>query len=226
MAINIKTTGDLKNNGVKILVYGQAGAGKTTLIKTLPQPIILSVEGGLLSIKDADLPYVEIKTITELSDVYSWIVSSDEAVGLESVALDSISEFAELVLNEQLKTNKDGRGAYGDMNQIIAGIIRTFRDLPGKNVYFSAKVERAVDESGKMLYSPNMPGKSLTAQLPYFFDFVLPLRTEKDHEGIMHRMLQCETDGLWLAKSRSTKLAQWEEPDLSALITKIIGEDI
>lgn len=226
MAINIKTTGDLKNNGVKILVYGQAGAGKTTLIKTLPQPIILSVEGGLLSIKDADLPYVEIKTITELSDVYSWIVSSDEAVGLESVALDSISEFAELVLNEQLKTNKDGRGAYGDMNQIIAGIIRTFRDLPGKNVYFSAKVERAIDESGKMLYSPNMPGKSLTAQLPYFFDFVLPLRTEKDHEGIMHRMLQCETDGLWLAKSRSTKLAQWEEPDLSALITKIIGEDI
>ena len=226
MAINIKTTGDLKNNGVKILVYGQAGAGKTTLIKTLPQPIILSVEGGLLSIKDADLPYIEIKTITELSDVYSWIVSSDEAVGLESVALDSISEFAELVLNEQLKTNKDGRGAYGDMNQIIAGIIRTFRDLPGKNVYFSAKVERAVDESGKMLYSPNMPGKSLTAQLPYFFDFVLPLRTEKDHEGIMHRMLQCETDGLWLAKSRSTKLAQWEEPDLSALITKIIGEDI
>lgn len=39
MAINIKTTGSLAANGVKVLVYGQAGAGKTSLIKTLFNPI-------------------------------------------------------------------------------------------------------------------------------------------------------------------------------------------
>ena len=48
MAINIKTTGSLAANGVKVLVYGQAGAGKTSLIKSLPNPIVLSAEGGLL----------------------------------------------------------------------------------------------------------------------------------------------------------------------------------
>jgi GTPase SAR1 family protein len=42
MAINVKTTGSLSAGGVKVLVYGQAGAGKTSLIKTLPNPIVLS----------------------------------------------------------------------------------------------------------------------------------------------------------------------------------------
>ena len=41
MAINVKTTGSMAANGVKVLVYGQAGAGKTSLIKTLPSPIVL-----------------------------------------------------------------------------------------------------------------------------------------------------------------------------------------
>jgi len=46
MAINLKSTGSLSASGVKLLVYGQAGAGKTSLIKSLPAPIVLSAEGG------------------------------------------------------------------------------------------------------------------------------------------------------------------------------------
>jgi len=61
MAISLKRTRDLAKNGVKILVYGQAGSGKTSLIRTLPNPLVLSAEAGLLSIQDADLPYIEIK---------------------------------------------------------------------------------------------------------------------------------------------------------------------
>ena len=60
MAINLKRTGGLTASGVKLLVYGAAGAGKTSLIRTLPTPIVLSAEGDLLSIQDADLPYIEV----------------------------------------------------------------------------------------------------------------------------------------------------------------------
>ena len=66
MAISLKTTSGLSANGVKVLVYGQAGAGKTTLIKTLPNVVVLSAEGGLLSIQDADLPYLEITSMADL----------------------------------------------------------------------------------------------------------------------------------------------------------------
>ena len=225
MAINLKKTGGLTAGGVKLLVYGQAGAGKTSLIKTLPNPIVLSAEGGLLSIQDADLPYIEVATMDDLREAYAWCKDSQEAVGFESVALDSISEVAEVVLAHEMKKNKDGRAAYGEMNTTMQELIRAFRDLPGKHVYMSAKLEKSQDEMGKMLYNPGMPGKSLTQGLPYFFDEVLALRVEKDSEGNSQRALMCDSDGAWLAKDRSGKLAQWEATDLGEIINKIGGKE-
>jgi hypothetical protein len=221
MAINVKTTGSLSANGVKLLVYGQAGAGKTTLVATLPSPIVLSAEGGLLSIQDANLPYIEITSMDALKEAYQWLTESSEAKGFQSVALDSISEIAEVVLNHEKKVNKDPRAAYGAMQEQMADIIRAFRDLPGRHVYMSAKLEKTQDEMGRVLYSPSMPGNKTGQALPYFFDEVLALRVEKDAEGNTQRALMCDSDGLWLAKDRSGKLAAWEAPDLMGIITKI-----
>ena len=224
MAINVKTTGSLAANGVKVLVYGQAGAGKTSLIKTLPSPIVLSAEGGLLSIQDADLPFIEITSMTELQEAYTWLTSSDEAKSYKSVALDSISEIAEVCLNTEKKATKDPRQAYGAMQEQMADIIRAFRDLPGRHVYMSAKLEKTQDEMGRVLYAPSMPGNKTGQALPYFFDEVLALRVEKDGDGNTQRALMCDSDGLWLAKDRSGKLDAWEAPDLSAVIAKIGGK--
>ena len=225
MAINVKTTGSLSANGVKVLCYGAAGAGKTSLIKTLPNPIVLSAEGGLLSIQDADLPYIEITDMATLQEAYKWLTESADAKGFQSVALDSISEIAEVVLNAEKKATKDPRQAYGAMQEQMADIIRAFRDIGGKNVYMSAKLEKTQDEQGRMLYSPSMPGKSLTQGISYYFDLVLALRVEKDAEGNTQRALMCDSDGLWLAKDRSGKLAAWEAPDLGAIIAKIGGKN-
>lgn len=219
MAISLKRTGGLSANGVKLLVYGQAGAGKTTLIKTLPDVVVLSAEGGLLSIQDADLPFLEITSMEELREAYSWVMESD----YKSVALDSISEIAEVCLNHEKKVNKDPRAAYGSMQEQMADIIRVFRDLPGRHVYMSAKLEKTQDEMGRILYAPSMPGNKTGQSLPYFFDEVLALRVERDAEGNHHRALMCDSDGLWLAKDRSGKLAGWEAPDLGAIINKIAG---
>lgn len=223
MAINLKKTGGLTANGVKLLVYGQAGSGKTSLIRTLPNPIVLSAEGGLLSIQDANLSYIEIKNMEDLREAYAWSKDSKEAAGFESVALDSISEVAEVVLQHELRTNKDGRAAYGELNTVMQELIRAFRDLPNKHVYMSAKLEKSQDEMGKLLYNPSMPGKSLTQGLPYFFDEVLALRVERDADGNAQRAIMCDSDGLWLAKDRSGKLDAWESPDLGEIIRKIGG---
>jgi phage nucleotide-binding protein len=222
MAVSLKRTRDLSRNGVKLLVYGAAGAGKTSLIRTLPNPIVLSAEGGLLSIQDADLPYIEIATMDDLRQAYSFVVS-EEGAEFQSVALDSISEIAEVVLNAEKKVAKDPRQAYGAMQEQVGDLIRAFRDLPGKHVYMSAKLEKSQDEMGRMLYAPSMPGNKVGQSLPYFFDEVLALRVEKDAEGNTQRALMCDTDGLWQAKDRSGKLAAWEAPDLGAIIEKIGG---
>ena len=219
----IKRSSQLAANGVKLMIYGQAGAGKTSLIPTLTNPIVLSAEGGLLSIQDADLPYIEITNMASLQDAYRWLTSSAESVEFQSVALDSISEIAEVCLNAEKKATKDPRQAYGAMQEQMTDIIRAFRDLPGRNVYMSAKLEKSQDEMGRLLYSPSMPGNKLGQALPYFFDEVLALRVEKDADGNIQRALMCESDGLWVAKDRSGKLAAWEPADLGAIISKIGG---
>lgn len=223
MAILLKRSGGITTEGVKLLVYGQAGAGKTSLIPSMPNPVVLSAEGGLLSIRDADVPYIEITSLESLYEAYEW-VSGPDGQQFDSVCLDSISEVAEVVLAHELKTNKDGRAAYGELNSKMASLIRAFRDLPGKHVLMTAKLEKSQDEMGRILYSPSMPGKSLTQQLPYFFDFCFPLRVERDADGNTQRALMTDSDGLWLAKSRSHHLDQWEAPDLGAIIRKIGGE--
>lgn len=223
MSMILKRSGRLTANGVKLLVYGQAGAGKTSLIPTLPKPVVLSAEGGLLSIQDADLPYIEVNSMATLQEAYRWLTSSAEAAEFQSVALDSISEIAEVCLNTEKKASKDPRQAYGAMQEQMTDIIRAFRDLPGKHVYMSAKLEKSQDEMGRMLYSPSMPGNKTGQALPYFFDEVLALRVEKDAEGATQRALMCDSDGLWVAKDRSGRLAAWEPADLGAIIEKIGG---
>ena len=224
MAIKLRSTNSLAADGIKMLVFGAAGAGKTSLIPTLPSPIVLSAESGLLSIAGADVPFIEVTDLATLQEAYAWLAESAEAAQYKSVCLDSISEVAEVVLAAEMRKNKDGRAAYGEMNTTMAELIRAFRDLPGRHVYMSAKLEKSQDETGRMLYNPSMPGKTLTQQIGYFFDFVFPLRVEKDADGKTQRALMTDSDGLWLAKSRSHLLDTWEAPDLGAIIAKIGGE--
>lgn len=224
MAINLKSTSSISaDNGVKLLVYGQAGAGKTSLIPTLPNPIIISAEAGLLSIADAGLPYIEVTDMATMREVYKWLLESDEAAQFQSVALDSISEIAEVCLATEKAKTKDPRAAYGEMQGTMAELVRLFRDLPGRHVYMSAKLDKTQDEMGRLLYAPSMPGQRAGQALPYQFDIVAALRIEKDPEGNMWRGLMLHSDGLWQAKDRSGKLDPWEAPDLGAIIQKIGG---
>lgn len=223
MAIKFQSTKGFGQAGVKLLVYGQAGAGKTTLIKTLPDPVIISAESGLLSLSGVDIPYITVTSLADLRDVMKWITQSEEAKRFKSIALDSISEIAEVVLAEEKTTSKDGRAAYGNMGDKMRKIIRAFRDLPDRNVYFSAKMDKMQDDQGLIMYSPAMPGKTLTQDMPFFFDEVMALRIAKDKEGASRRALMCQSDGMWTAKDRSGKLSAWEEADLGAIISKING---
>src|SRR5690606_28024539 len=141
MAIKLTTTRQqAQTNGVKVLVYGQAGAGKTVLCATTPdhsKTIILSAESGLLSIGEADIDVITIESVDDLMEAYRWLTETEQGLSYDWICLDSISEIAEVVLNKAKKESKDPRAAYGDMQEKVEDAIRAFRDLP-RNVYFAA----------------------------------------------------------------------------------------
>lgn len=223
MAIQLRSTRDAALDGIKILVHGPAGAGKTFLCATTGAPtLIISAESGLLSLRRFDIPAIEVKDLAGLYEAYDFVANTDEGRAFQWVCLDSISEIGEVVLNNEKKTAKDPRQAYGSLAEKMTDILRAFRDLPGRNVYFACKQERAKDEqSGAMLYFPSMPGNMLKQGIGYFFDEVFCLRVEKDAEGKPTRWLQTSRDYSYEAKDRSGSLDMFEPADLSAIAAKI-----
>ncbi len=208
--------------GVKIVVYGLAGMGKTTLCATCPNPIILSAESGLLSLARYNLPFISITTMAELREAFSWLQSSTEArQNFQTICLDSVSEIAEIVLTNAKSKNKDGRMAYGDLIEDMTKMIKQFRDLPGYHVYMSAKQERIKDDTtGVLMNQPMMPGNKLAQAVPYLPDEVFKLDIEGTGPN-SYRLLRTQPDFLNMAKDRSGVLDAVEEPNLGKIINKI-----
>lgn len=240
MAIQWTTTEQsAHSNGVKCLVYADAGMGKTVLCASAPNPIIVSNESGLLSLSPQNIARVygenapgvsynlnvaQVTTVNDLTEILDWLEKSNEAKQFQTVCLDSISEIAEVVLNNAKRQVKDPRQAYGELIEKMESVIRGYRDLVGKHVYMTAKMEPTKDEmTGVVKYGPSMPGNKLQSKLPYFFDEVFRLGVNKDAQGNSFRFLQTQPDLQFVAKDRSGALAAMEYPHLASVFNKISG---
>lgn len=236
MALQFTTSDQQTANGIKMLVYGDAGMGKTVLCATLPDVVMLSAESGALSLSKGNLeriygnlpkvcpvPMILIRNVDDLIEAHRFLSSSAEARNFQSIALDSISEIAEVVLNNAKRQVKDPRQAYGELIEKMETTIRSFRDLPGKHVYMTSKMEPSKDVlTGVIKYGPSMPGAKLGPNLPYFFDFVFRLGVNKDAQGNSYRFLQTAPDIQFVAKDRSGKLDAIEYPHLGNVINKAL----
>lgn len=226
MGIKITSVNEsLKDNGLKVLVHGEAGAGKTTMGATAGVPtLIISAESGLLSIKDAPdyIQVTEIKSMEDLDEVYNYLKNNDH--GFEWIVLDSISEMGEVCLAAEKASSRDGRAAYANMIDAMTKQLKQFRNLP-VNVMMTCKQQKYEDqETGVTKYLPQLPGNRLANDLPYLFDLVLALRVEKDEEGHNYRICQTGTDLRYVAKDRSGMLDMFEKPSLKHIFSKAKGK--
>lgn len=224
MALQFSTTDkEAATSGVKVLVYAESGAGKTVLCATAPAPIILSAESGLLSLKKFKIPVIKIATLADMQEAYTWIKAGKQGADqFQTVCLDSITEMGEVVLANAKLTVKDPRQAYGELIEKITKLIKQFRDLEGKNVYMSAKMDRSKDDiSGLTQFGPSMPGQKMGPAMPYLFDEVFNLRICSTKDGVKYRALITEPDLQYVAKDRSGTLAAIEPPDLAKIFHKI-----
>jgi hypothetical protein len=208
-------------NGIKMLLYGPWGVGKTPLLATAPVPFIISAEKGMLSLRRTHTPFVEINSYKMLCDVYLWAAQSQEARQYFTLGLDSLTEIAEVLLQEEKRKNKDPRKAFYEVMDKVVDFSRAMRDLPGRTVVLVCKEEFSKDINGVALFQPMMPGTKLGQQLPYYFDEVI--RMVVGNDAAKTRMLCTASSYQHQARDRSGMLAEYEPANLTQVFKKILG---
>jgi len=225
MALNWSTTDkQAAGHGVKMLVYGRAGTGKTTLCGTAPNPVIISAEAGLLSLRAKKIPVILVSSMQDVWDAFSWCSTSARKAGIHTICLDSISEIVEKVLAAQKKKKPDPRQAYGDMATEAIDLVKAFRDLAGFHVLVTAKEATKTDPVTNVSRAePAAPGQQVGPALPYLFDEVLYAHTMADNAGKIHHVLRTRSSFNADAKDRSGALDELEYPDAANIIRKILN---
>jgi hypothetical protein len=226
MKMKINFTSNKETMYINTLVYGRSKVGKTRLISTCESPLILNVENSVVSLLDHEIPMVDIKSVRDFSEVMAYLTKSEDAKQYKTICLDSVSELAELILAEEKARTKDGRMAYGNMQDEIFKVVRGLISLPF-DCYVIAKAEKAIGLGGETIFSPYIPSAKGAMRLPYLFDETFALRKiqfEGDKEA--KTWLQCNEDVQWEAGDKSGKLNMWEEPDLGAIFNRIRGGSI
>jgi hypothetical protein len=233
-----KTTRGLAlTQGVKALVYGKADSGKTTAIETFRKPIIVSAESGLLPLAHKDFPYFTVNTIEGITSLSQWLRTPANYLGIfEVMCIDSLTEIAEVVLADELAKHKDGRKAYGAMQDAVMELIRTIRDCYGIHVYATAWQADTLDAvTGLHKSTPYFPSTKLPTVLPHFFDEILHLSrwlidVVDDNGNTVKRpqfFVQTESDTNILARDRSRCLGMYEPANMQAIFDKIVaGEQL
>lgn len=203
MGYDIKSTQDVvKTDGVKILMYAESGFGKTTSFGSLNgSTLVLSLESGLMVLRDKDIDSIHIDNLETLGEVYMDIKNGK--LKYDNICVDSLSEIGELFINDLEEDDYYGNPSnvfklFGEYTRRMIKMAKAFRDLKGCNVILTALAEN-VEANGTVTKLPMIPAKKAQAKLISLFDEVYYGVTKGEGERILHT-----EDGVgYRAKSRA-----------------------
>ncbi len=205
--------------GVKAVVYGPPGSGKTPLVNTAPLPILCCVESGMLSMRTSSVPTVLAQTCGQLDEFFLWLLNSKEAGAFSTVCVDSFSQIAETILRFELGENKDPRKAYGKMSAKVMTYANQLYFSKEKNVYIICK-----EDSSDTQKKPYFPGKDVNTQLPHLYDVILHMDRFNIPQQGSHVALRTKSSETSVARDRSGKLFEYEQPNLTNIFNKIMSK--
>lgn len=234
MAIQIKKTGEIATKRFVALVVGPSGIGKTSLVKTLPEPeeniLLISAESGLSCLDGTNIDVVEVdpnRTMESIEEIYDFLQDDEQKKKYKYVFIDSLTEIGQLVVAELKKDPhfgqpKNALQMWGKYTELMTMIIKSYRDLSDYSVIFTCL--DAVEKDGlEKFESFNIQGTGIKNSIKAWFDLVMFYKVYKDESG-SHRMLVTDIAEAPLSKDRTGKLESYEPADLSAIINKIIKE--
>ena len=213
-----------QNYGVKCIMYGAPGTGKTPVAATAPNPVILVTEPGTKSVRHLkNIPAWKGFTVKDINEFFAWLAASNDAKQFDTVIVDSISEMSEIFLKDAEANNKHGLKAYGEMNEAVYKICWDLFHLKNKHVVLIGK-EQIVETGGVSKKRAYFPGKELNIKIPHLYDEILQL-CKADIPGMVGPQSAFRTIENFEAhaRDRSGRLNELEPPNLANLIAKCLS---
>lgn len=210
--MQVTSTKDQPEKGCTILIYGDSGVGKTTLLGTLEpsETLIIDIEGGTAVLKDKDIALIRIESdLSNLKEIIDELADTDTPY--KNVCLDSITELERCMLvNLGLAGKNNGIPALGDYLAVQYGlreILRTLRDLreKGKNVIINAlEVPLELQQMDGCIQTRLYPAisKRIAPEICGLYDVVgrVVVSTKDGHAG--QRFILLDPTDQYVAKNR------------------------
>lgn len=221
-----------------LLIYGESGAGKTTLagsaddVPEMRKVLILDVEGGTLSLRTRypNVDNVRIKSWDDMQNVYNELYLDNH--GYNTIVLDSLTEVQKMSMDTIMRKLVE---MHEDRDADVPGIrewninieqtrkfVRLFRDLPINTIFTALSKVDKNPRTGVTRTKPYLSGK-VADEVAGFLDIVAYLYT-KEVDGTQKRMLLCGATQDNVAKDRTDRLDKVIiEPTMSTIWNAVKG---
>lgn len=154
----IKSAGQITlPKNIKMMIYGQAGTGKTSLALSMPKPLLLDFDGGVSRVHFAHLDGVDIVQVgswNEINELFQLDLSA-----YETIVIDTASKMMDFIIDYKVKGRQPRLQDWGAINQECVAFMRNL-SMSGKNIVYIAHRDNYKD-GDQTIYIPNMRAKNL-----------------------------------------------------------------
>ena len=120
---------------VKMMIYGQAGMGKSTVALSAPKPLLLDFDNGVKRMNMAHLENIDTVQVTSWNDVQ--LVLQEDLSVYQTIVVDTIGKMMDFIITYKCGTMQPSIRDWGGINAEFSWMTRTLSSLK-KHIIFVA----------------------------------------------------------------------------------------
>ena len=198
---------------IKVLIYGDSGAGKTTLAASSPRPLFLLTERQGVPSISAENPDALIMFIETADHLRQAILQAKtgkiEGQTFDTLIVDSLTEAQRMVRDEILIKSRRTEMTLQDWGKLAdktRALIRALRDLPCPVVCTALMEDQMIEGTGQRNVYPLFAGKKTKSEIAQWFTIIGCLYRKdakvEDGKTVAERHLMLDASSSVLSRER------------------------
>lgn len=123
---------------MQVMIYGQAGMGKTTLALSMPTPLLLDFDGGAKRVDVQDMANVDTVQVTEWAEIKQLLEKEvHELQPYQTIVVDTVGKMVDYIISYKCGTRQPSIRDWSGINAEFSWFTKVLNTI-GKHVVFVA----------------------------------------------------------------------------------------